>query len=77
MPLVLNPFGDLTHQFVVIDSIEELLQIKINTPAVTRRYIAAPVPLPDELTALAENRSCVGRTSNPIASAEPALPLAG
>jgi hypothetical protein len=29
-PLVLNPFGDLTHQFVVIDSIEEFLQIKIN-----------------------------------------------
>ncbi len=33
-PLVLDPFGDLTHQFVVIDSIEEFLQIKINAPAV-------------------------------------------
>src|SRR5712672_356619 len=33
-PLVLDPFGDLTHQFVMIDSIEEFLQIKINTPAV-------------------------------------------
>src|ERR1017187_2780193 len=33
-PLVLDPFGDLTHQFVVIDSIEKLLQIKINAPAV-------------------------------------------
>ena len=33
-PLVLDPFGDLTHQFVVIDSIEEFLQIEINAPAV-------------------------------------------
>src|SRR5918912_1285877 len=33
-PLVLDPLGDLTHQFVVIDSIEEFLQIKINAPAV-------------------------------------------
>src|SRR4029077_10744736 len=33
-PLVLDPFGDLTHQFIVIDSIEEFLQIKINAPAV-------------------------------------------
>src|ERR1035438_10192716 len=33
-PLVLDPFGDLTHQFVVIDSIEKFLQIKINAPAV-------------------------------------------
>src|SRR4029077_1942090 len=33
-PLVLDTFGDLTHQFIVIDSIEEFLQIKINAPAV-------------------------------------------
>src|SRR5262249_4531349 len=33
-PLVLDSLGDLTHQFVVIDSIEEFLQIKINAPAV-------------------------------------------
>src|SRR5271169_1442860 len=33
-PLVLDPVGDLTHQFVVIDSIEKLLQIKVNAPAV-------------------------------------------
>jgi hypothetical protein len=32
-PLVLDPFGDLTHQFVVIDPIENFLQIKINAPA--------------------------------------------
>src|SRR5260370_3757832 len=32
-PLVLDPFGDLTHQFVVRDSIEEFLQIKIHAPA--------------------------------------------
>src|ERR1700722_11805537 len=31
---VLDPFSDLTHQFVVIDSIEEFLQIEINAPAV-------------------------------------------
>src|ERR1017187_9882901 len=34
-PLVLDPFGDLTHQFVVIDSIEKFLQIKIHAPGVT------------------------------------------
>jgi len=33
-PLVLDPFGDLTHQFVVVDSIEKFLQVEINTPAV-------------------------------------------
>src|SRR5712692_7247613 len=33
-PLVLDSFGNLTHQFVVIDSIEKFLQIKINAPAV-------------------------------------------
>src|SRR4029077_5526982 len=32
-PLVFDTFGDLAHQFVVIDSIEKLLQIKINAPA--------------------------------------------
>src|SRR5438309_2815989 len=35
-PLVLDSFCDLTHQFVVIDSIEEFLQIEINHPAVAR-----------------------------------------
>jgi site-specific DNA recombinase len=34
-PLVLDAFGDPTHQFVVIDSIEKLLQVKIDAPAVT------------------------------------------
>src|SRR6266545_5190906 len=34
-PLVLYPFGDRTHQFVVVDSIEEFLQIEIHAPAVT------------------------------------------
>src|SRR5450631_721637 len=34
-PLVSYSFGDLPHQFVVIDSIEEFLQIEINAPAVT------------------------------------------
>ena len=33
-PLVFDPFGDLPHQFVVIDSIEKFLQIKIHAPAV-------------------------------------------
>ncbi len=32
--LSLDPFGDLTHQFVVIDSIEKFLQVEINAPAV-------------------------------------------
>src|SRR5258705_7731684 len=34
-PLVLDALGDLTHQFVVIDSIEKLFQIEINHPSVT------------------------------------------
>src|SRR6185369_10214902 len=34
-PFVLDPFGDLSHQLVVMDSIEEFLQIKIHHPAVT------------------------------------------
>jgi len=33
--LVFDPVRDPTHQFVVIDSIEKFLQIKINHPAVT------------------------------------------
>jgi hypothetical protein len=35
-PLVLDPFGDLTHQFVMRNSIEKFLKIKINAPAVSR-----------------------------------------
>jgi hypothetical protein len=31
--------GDLAHQFVVIDSIEEFFQIKINHPAVAIRDV--------------------------------------
>ena len=34
-PFVLDPFRDLTHQFVVVDSIKEFLQIQIHHPAVT------------------------------------------
>ena len=34
-PLVLYPFGDLTHQFVVVDPVEKFLQVEINAPAVT------------------------------------------
>ena len=33
-PLIADPFGDLRHQFVVRNSIEEFLQIKIHTPAI-------------------------------------------
>ena len=32
-PLVLDPLGDRTHQFVKIDPIKEFLQIEINEPA--------------------------------------------
>src|SRR5581483_8315191 len=34
-PLVFNSLCDLPHQFVVIDSIEKFLQVKIDAPAVT------------------------------------------
>src|SRR5881296_1697767 len=33
-PLVLYPFGDLTHPFVVVDPVEEFLQVEIHAPAV-------------------------------------------
>ena len=76
--LSFDPFGDLTHQFVVIDSIEEFLQIKINAPAVT---------FGDVLLCLCHcllsrpsrpgTRSCNQKTSGPTASAEPASPPAG
>src|SRR5580765_393305 len=33
-PFIFDSFGDLAHQFVVINSIEKFLQIKINHPAV-------------------------------------------
>src|SRR3989442_10338586 len=32
-PLVFDSFGDLTHQFVVIDSVEKLFEVEINHPA--------------------------------------------
>jgi hypothetical protein len=38
-PLVSDSSGDLTHQFVVIDPIEEFLQIQIHHPAVARSDI--------------------------------------
>src|SRR5258706_973248 len=38
-PLVLDTLGDLAHQFVVIDSIEEFFQVEINHPAVALRNI--------------------------------------
>src|SRR6516162_6937535 len=38
-PRVLDPVGDPAHQFVVVDSIEKFLQIKINHPAVALRDV--------------------------------------
>src|SRR5882757_933703 len=38
-PLVLDAFGDLAHQFVMIDSIEEFFQIEIDHPSVTLRNV--------------------------------------
>ena len=48
-PLVPNSFRYLTHQFVVIDSIEEFLQIEIHHPAVACSDVTAALALqPDE-----------------------------
>ena len=33
-PLVIDALGDLSHQFVMIDSIEKLLQVEVNQPAI-------------------------------------------
>jgi hypothetical protein len=38
-PLVSDSFGDLSHQFVVLNSIEEFLQIEIHHPAVACSHI--------------------------------------
>ena len=68
----------LAHQFVVIYSIEELLQIKINAPAVAfddvllrLRHCLLSRP------SRSEPASCLQRTSGPTAAAEPASPPAG
>jgi site-specific DNA recombinase len=57
-PLVLDAFGDLAHQFVMIDSIEELFQIKINHPAVACSNI---------LLRLSHRMMCGSTRSKPIA----------
>src|SRR6516164_3525532 len=38
-PLVLDAFGNLAHQFVMIDSIEEFFQIEIDHPSVALHNI--------------------------------------
>src|SRR5229473_3564827 len=38
-PLVLDPFGNLAHQFVMIDSIEEFFQIEVDHPSVALRDV--------------------------------------
>src|SRR4029077_12048600 len=38
-PLVLDPFGNLAHQFVMIDSIEEFFQIEVDHPSVALRNV--------------------------------------
>ena len=43
-PLVLDPLGDRTHQFVVIDPIEEFLQIEINAPAMLAKQASTGGP---------------------------------
>src|SRR5258708_28757712 len=75
-PLVLDTFCDLPHQFVVIDSIEELLQVEIDHPTVTLREVLLRLGYCDARIAPVENRSCDRRTSSPTAVAEPASPLA-
>ena len=75
-PLVLDPFGDLTHQFVVIDSNRRISPNQDQrTSRDLRRYTAAPMPPLDEPTVPVETRSCDWKTSCPTASPEPASPL--
>src|SRR5215831_961204 len=38
-PLVFNALGNLSHQFVVLDSIEKFLQIEIDDPTIARREV--------------------------------------
>src|SRR5215469_777059 len=57
-PLVLDPLGDLAHQFVVINSIEKFFQIKINHPSIACR---------DILLRLSHGLMCRPTRSEPIA----------
>src|SRR5262249_11621753 len=57
-PLVLDALGDLAHQFVMIDSIEEFFQIKINHPTVALRKV---------LLRLCHGLMCRSMRSKPIA----------
>ena len=72
-PFVSDPFRDLTHQFVVIDSIEKFLQIQIHHPAVSRgdillrlRYGLMRGP------ARTKTKTAIGERAGPTVSAEPA-----
>ena len=65
-PFVFDTLGDLCHQFVVINSIEKLLQIEINHPAVA--FGNVPLCLRYSLM----RRSSRSKTVTVIASAAPA-----
>ena len=76
--LVGHPFGDASHQHVVVDSIEEFFQIDIDHASRSlRRRTLAPGPPPDGPSVPGGSRSCARRTSGPSALAEPAAPPAG
>ncbi len=73
-----HPLRHLTHQFVVIDPVEEFLEVQVHHPAITLRPdTAAPGPPPDGPSGGGGIHSCAGRTSGPSAFAEPASPPAG
>jgi hypothetical protein len=76
-PLVLDALGDLAHQFVMIDSIEKFFQVEIDHPSVTLRNILLRLSHGDAPTDAVGTHSCIGRTLDSIAFAEPASPLAG
>jgi hypothetical protein len=60
-PLVLDSFGDLTHRFVVIGSIETSPDQNQPTSRGLRRYTSAPLPPPAGPTVPAGTRSCSQR----------------
>ena len=75
-----NPLGDLRHQSLVIDPIEELLQIQDPPPScrLRRCNTAALCPPPDAPTALRTKPIAVfGRLSDPTCVAQPASPPHG
>jgi hypothetical protein len=77
-PLVFDAFGDLAHQFVMIDPIEKFFQIEVTHPSVALRNVLLRLGHGVmRRSTRSKPVAALGKRSSSIASAEPASPLAG